>query len=56
MKTLGWVLLVGGLVLAAGSYFYDYGGTTAQVVLVVVAAVGLWLALKKDGGQMPSSM
>ena len=54
MKVLGWVLLVVGLVSAAAAYSYGYGAA-GVVTMLVVAAVGAWLAfLKKDGGSMPS--
>ncbi len=53
MKILGWVLLVGGLIAAGGAYQYSYGGTAGIAVMVVVAAVGLWLVLKKDDGMPP---
>ena len=53
MKNLGWALLVGGLLLTVASYMYGYS-VAYQAVLVVVAAIGLWLALKKDDGGMSS--
>ena len=51
MKILGWVLLVGGLIGAAGAYSYGYGAA-GVVTMLVVAAVGAWLTFfrKADSG------
>jgi len=43
MKILGWVLLIGGLISAAGAWQYGYGLVGAMSMLVV-AGVGAWLA------------
>ena len=48
MKILGWVLLVVGLVGAAGAYSYGYG-LTGTVVMLIVAVVGAWLAFFQKG-------
>lgn len=55
MKILGWVLLVVGLV-GAWYTWSNAMGWVAIIVALVVAAVGLWLALRQDGGGMTSSM
>lgn len=48
MKIGGWVLLVVGLV--ATWYTWSSGmGAAYMVVSLVVAAAGLWLALRNDG-------
>ncbi len=48
MKTLGWVLLVVGLLGTFGAWQYGYG-TTSTIVMLVVAVVGAWLAFRGNG-------
>jgi hypothetical protein len=51
-KILGWALIVIGLVSVWGSWSYGYG-IEAQITMVVVAAVGLWLVLKNKSASTP---
>lgn len=51
--TVGWVLLVVGVVGALASYSYGYGMTWA-VILIIVALVGAWMAFfRNTDGQPP---
>jgi|GEM_PF-2087616 len=53
MKALGWILLIVGVVSAAGAWSYGYG-LVGAVTMLIVAAIGAWLVFfKKDGGSMP---
>lgn len=52
-KTIGWVLLVVGVLGALGSYSYSYG-TVWTVILIIVALAGAWMAFfNGNGGQSP---
>jgi hypothetical protein len=49
MKITGWVLVVLGLIAA---WYMWPSSTVGAVIGLVVAAAGLWLALKGEGGAM----
>jgi len=49
MKSLGWVLLVAGLLGIVGSWMYAWG-TMMLVVMVVVAIAGAWMVFFKGQG------
>jgi len=51
-KILGWALIIIGLVSVWGSWSYGYG-IEAQITMVVVAAVGLWIVLKNKSASIP---
>ena len=51
-KTVGWVLLIVGVLGALASNAYGYG-TTWTVILIIVALIGAWMAFFSDGGQQP---
>ncbi len=55
MKTIGWVLLVVGLIAAAGAWQYGYGATWV-IITLIVAAVGAWLAFWQGAGGAPGAM
>ena len=53
MKTLGWVLLIVGLLGLLASWAYGYG-TMMTIVMLVVAIVGGWLVYAKKQGGSPA--
>ncbi len=54
-KTIGWVLLIVGILGALGVYSYGYG-TTWAMILIIVALIGAWMTFFRDnGGQQPPS-
>lgn len=62
MKLFGWLLLVLG-VIGAWYGFISGHGMFIGIVSVIVALIGLWMAMKKKGGmtsmppsQMPPQM
>lgn len=46
-KTVGWVLLVVGVVGVLGAWSYDYG-TIWMVVMTIVALIGAWMVWFRD--------
>ena len=54
-KTIGWVLLVVGLLAAYGAYSYDYGWV-GIVVALIVALIGAWIAFSSTGQSSQPSM
>lgn len=61
MKLFGWLLLVLGVIGAWYGFISGYG-VFFGIVSVIVALIGLWLAMKKGGmasmppSQMPPQM
>jgi hypothetical protein len=50
MKILGWVLLVVGLIGAVVAWQSGYG-LTGTITMLVVAAIGAWLAFRGEETQ-----
>ena len=56
-KTVGWVLLIVGVVGALGSYAYSWGMLWA-LILIIVALIGAWMTFFNDvdSGTPPPAM